>query len=124
MVMTSILKKIFNAIFRLFRRKAKDGDMPQGLEVFDENGVVVMNTTTKISVMVGRVSITSSSGSFTITSDTFISSTPFVITNAQPELYNSPMTFHENLVEDTLTVSYNGALYDSANPAYFVIGVY
>lgn len=122
--MGELLRGFINTIRRLFGWKIKENELPQGLEVFDENGDVVMNTTTKISVIVGRVSITSSSGSFTITSDTFISSTPFVITNAQPELYNSPMTFYENLVGDTLTVNYKGALYDSANPSYFVIGVY
>lgn len=124
--MIKIFKKIVNAIRRLFgwKDKKKEVEVPQGLQVWDENGSVVMDTTTKISTIVDRVYITGGSGSFTVVNDLFVSGTPFAITNAHPALDNSPILFFEKLTTNKLTVTYHGALYNSANPSYFAIGVY
>lgn len=79
MVMGELLRGFINAISRLFGWKTKENEVPQGLQVWDENGGIQIDATTRTSIFIGEIELTPSSKIATISSSLFGTNTPFYV---------------------------------------------
>ena len=55
--------------------------MPQGLQVWDEDGVEILNTSTRTLIYLGILDITGSAGSGSVTNSRFSKGTPWWVWN-------------------------------------------
>lgn len=87
--------------------------MPQGLQVWDEKGVITLDTNTNTGTLVGKVELKGPNKSVNVVSDAFTQGTPFYIVtpiarpinNAVKVVFNgNNATVSINNVDDDITV--------------------
>jgi len=121
--MITFFKNIINAIRRLFgaKEEQKEVDVPQGLQVWDENGGIQIDTTTRTSIFIGEIELTPSSKSATISSNLFGTNTPFYVV-LRGVSHNRPLTgISTSSTSSSYTVSAQSV---NATSVKIIIGVY
>lgn len=116
-----MLKNIWRLILRLFGLKDKEAKVPQGLEVYDERGAVILSTNDRVTIFVDTVTLTPTKKQVVLNDQVFSKNTAFFIhTNNTDAL--SPSYNNLKLVAsgDSLTVSAE-AVYRNSD---LIIGVY
>lgn len=74
-----MLKKLWRLILRLFNFKDKGEGVPQGLEVYDENGVVTLSTNDRTTIFIDTVTLTPTKKQVILSDDIFSKNTAFFI---------------------------------------------
>lgn len=119
--MITFFKNIINAIRRLFGWKNKEDDVGQGLQVWDENGVNILDTDNRITNILDIKKVTTATASITYTSSLFLTNDYFYIVSPNSlKLRAFPLKVNTILVGDTLTISVE----NNTENLYIYIGVY
>lgn len=119
-----MLKKLWRLILRLFNFKGKGAKVPQGLEVWNEDGTrLVIDENTRPTIVVDVIPINKSSGTYTLKSDLFLNNDVWIIAPQTNLIQNIRPTARYSVSGDTITITTKNQSVTTPNKVIY-IGVY
>ena len=116
-----MLKKLWRLILRLFNFKDKGEGVPQGVQVFDEDGVVQLDISDRVTNLLTVVERSGSNFNVTYSNDLFLSNDYFyILSPPNVPMNNAVLMVDTSISGNTLTISVT----NNDRPRKIYIGTY
>lgn len=116
-----MLKRLWRLILRLFNFKDKGAKVPQGVQVFDDKGVIQLDTSDRVTNLLTTVERSGSSFEVVYSNDLFLSNDYFyILSPPYVPMNNAVLMVDTSISGNTLTISVT----NNDRPRKIYIGTY